>query len=467
MTDDTRIRTAVIVDDSRASRAAIRAMLEGCGWAVTEATDGESAASIVWQRRPEVIICDHMMAGISGTQLCRLLRQDERTADVPVVILTAGTTRRGQFWAMESGASGYLSKSELGKLPAMLARIERDAGPRARSSSPSVEPGSVASRLGHLLDATLFETVISGRLRGMASLESTARGLFQRLGELLQSVLRCRWLALALDESDGPFVLHHPEDDRAAREALDALGLPTDTTLDLHVGAECDRTGTEVAVRSLDFGGKRIGQLAIGLSDQGERGDDLALFELIARDLPPSLRLVLLLEQTQRLALTDTLTGIGNRRAGLEFLERFHAAAQRHHMPLAAALVDVDHFKRINDRHGHETGDRVLKQIATMLATSMRRADAAVRWGGEEFLLVFPQTGLQGARLVCERLRMLIERSDIRGRSGERLVVTVSIGVASQDERGVDAMLLRADAALYEAKERGRNRVMVDGPDVT
>jgi diguanylate cyclase (GGDEF)-like protein len=232
------------------------------------------------------------------------------------------------------------------------------------------------------------------------------------------------------------------------------------------VGLACDRTGTEGAVRSLEFGDKRFGHLAIGLSDQGERADDLALFELIARDLPPSLRLVLLLEQTQRLALTDTLTGIGNRRAGLEFLERFHAAAQRHHMPLAVALVDVDHFKRINDRHGHETGDRVLKQIAGLLAKSMRRADAAVRWGGEEFLLVFPQTGLQGAKLVCERLRMLIERADVRGRGGERLVVTVSMGVASQDERGVDEMLRRADAALYEAKERGRNRVVVDGPDL-
>jgi len=158
----------------------------------------------------------------------------------------------------------------------------------------------------------------------------------------------------------------------------------------------------------------------------------------------------------QALATTDPLTGLPNRRALDECLQAALAAAQRHGEPVSVALIDVDHFKRVNDRYGHAAGDRVLVQLGHRLAADLRASDRLGRWGGEEFLLVSGHTPLAAALELAERLR-----ASVAGFSfGHGEPVTVSVGVA-QVRQGDDAerLLERADAALYRAKDAGRNRV--------
>jgi len=168
-------------------------------------------------------------------------------------------------------------------------------------------------------------------------------------------------------------------------------------------------------------------------------------------------------EDLDRLARTDVLTGLPNRRAILEALHWQIAYARRAHLPLTVVLCDLDHFKSINDVHGHEGGDLALKAFSRALRTVKRETDLAGRWGGEEFLLVLPNTDLAGAAVFCERLHQRLQTLDVPMPGDGTAAVRASMGVARVwTTEGEDAAIRRADAALYRAKESGRNRVVID-----
>jgi diguanylate cyclase (GGDEF)-like protein len=158
----------------------------------------------------------------------------------------------------------------------------------------------------------------------------------------------------------------------------------------------------------------------------------------------------------QRLAMTDALTGLANRRHAEQTMRREIARSQRYNNRTALAILDVDHFKRVNDTQGHATGDEVLMMVARTISSAIRECDFAARWGGEEFLLLMPNTDLEGALVCCERIRAAVAaRVSCGGRP-----VTVSIGVSvHQSGEPIDTTLARADTKLYEAKHAGRNRL--------
>jgi diguanylate cyclase (GGDEF)-like protein len=167
-------------------------------------------------------------------------------------------------------------------------------------------------------------------------------------------------------------------------------------------------------------------------------------------------------QRAQKFALTDPLTRLYNRRMGLVALEQEVARVQRAARPLTVLMCDLDHFKRLNDTHGHLQGDAALRATADVLRHTMRRTDTICRFGGEEFLLVLPDTGPEDAAVLAARLFTTIERRGIE----LGLPVTVSIGLTSyRPGDSVEALLVRADHALYASKDRGRNRFCVDLED--
>lgn len=164
-------------------------------------------------------------------------------------------------------------------------------------------------------------------------------------------------------------------------------------------------------------------------------------------------------EAFERQAREDALTGLGNRRAFDELLAYEFARAGRAEQPLCVALVDLDHFKRVNDEHSHAAGDAVLRAVAERMRELCREVDTVSRWGGEEFALLLPNTRLSDALQVCERVRAGLERLDLSA-IAPGLRITASIGIASHEGHAdYDRMLAQADAALYSAKQAGRNRV--------
>jgi diguanylate cyclase (GGDEF)-like protein len=169
-------------------------------------------------------------------------------------------------------------------------------------------------------------------------------------------------------------------------------------------------------------------------------------------------------ERLQGQALSDALTGLPNRRFAMERLEQEWALTKRGDRALSCLMVDVDHFKSINDRYGHQVGDDALKLVADTLRRAARTQDVVCRYGGEEFLVICPDTDAQAAVLCAERLRTNIAAQGLRLQGGGEHKMTVSIGVAEKSETitSLEALLIRADNNLYAAKEAGRNRTIID-----
>lgn len=164
-------------------------------------------------------------------------------------------------------------------------------------------------------------------------------------------------------------------------------------------------------------------------------------------------------EELDRMSRTDHLTGLFNRRHLDDALTSVLASSRRHSFPVAVLILDVDHFKSVNDRHGHDVGDLVLQRVATALAEGVREEDLVGRWGGEEFLVLAPYTDVEGAQVLAERLRGAVADTT----TGTEVPVTVSVGGAVAVEPGTSAgaLLRTADRLLYAAKDAGRDRAEV------
>lgn len=171
-------------------------------------------------------------------------------------------------------------------------------------------------------------------------------------------------------------------------------------------------------------------------------------------------------EALSRLSITDSLTGLRNRRYADELLAIEVLRARRYRSPLSVLMADVDHFKRVNDEHGHAAGDEVLRGVAERLRDTLRATDVGARYGGEEFLVILAQNDAQGAVLFGERWRQAVETAGFPLPGGRQVAVTISVGVASFAP-GIGTgpeLVAEADAALYAAKQAGRNRVELRRP---
>jgi two-component system cell cycle response regulator len=220
---------------------------------------------------------------------------------------------------------------------------------------------------------------------------------------------------------------------------------------------------SEVAL-PLTARGRVIGVLnaearAVGAFDEGH----VRTLAVIAQQVAAVLEATRLRKETERLAITDGLTGLYNRRYFQDRLSQAVELSRRHKERLAVVIVDIDHFKSVNDTYGHPMGDRVLQAFSASLRGSLRRSDLAARFGGEEFAVLLHRAGTRGALTVAGQLRERAEATRVEGPSGEAIAVTVSIGVACfpRHAETPDGLVERADDALYRAKERGRNRVVL------
>jgi diguanylate cyclase (GGDEF)-like protein len=227
-----------------------------------------------------------------------------------------------------------------------------------------------------------------------------------------------------------------------------------------------------VALLPLTRQGELIGSLHFGSADPERYGPGCAtdLLERLAAVIAICLESALTQERLKLAGLTDALTGAHNRRYFEHRCQVEISQARRHRYPLCCMFIDVDHFKRINDRYGHPTGDDVLCRVAQAVQAQLRAGDTIARYGGEEFVILLPQSGEQHALQIAERIRHCIEALPLQARSGEAISLTISLGLSALPEADpagahpphqqlAERLIGAADQALYRAKKAGRNRV--------
>lgn len=341
-------------------------------------------------------------------------------------------------------------------------------------------------RLQGVIDRRLFPESAAFRQRALGIVaELASHGKLPRMGEFLCEEL-CRtfglqsvtiWIAappmgqlmslaaagIALEDSEQT-VLLAPDDLGLRALTRGARPMPS---------AQLERAGGSLAMRVRGAGaeltvpmlshGRLVGLLLLGAKKGGERfvAEEIELLKLLAGQAATVFENARLFES----ATFEGLTGLYRREAVLEILDREWSRSIRYDRPLSIVLADLDRFKWINDRHGHLAGDLVLQRVAAELRAHVRDTDFIGRFGGEEFLIVLPETQLDGATRLAEKIRERIEALEIASDSGEPLKVTLSMGVAGRAEVKGDGktrarpLLSAADAALYSAKRNGRNRV--------
>jgi two-component system cell cycle response regulator len=464
MEQETRPRV-ILIDSTDTTREVLATRLRAQGYQVEPVGDAATGAQLSLSHPPSVVVADLWMPSISGVQICRLLRSEPATADVPVILRGEKDDPKSRFWAERAGAAAYVVKGRMGDL--VRALLKATAHPRESDGFfMQLGGGTVAirDRIAQHLDAALFESVIAAEVRSLANTGSFDR-LFDLLSQLLSQLCTYRWLALV---TTGPnrFAIHrHPKLGQAAvdeaREALAPVPVQEPFVIEDEDALETADHDAPI-VTSVTFAGMVVARVAISPAVDAV-ADGAILAPILARELGAPLRMTTLVEESQRQASTDPLTGLLNRRAFAAAIDIEIARSTRHHYPLCLMLLDVDHFKKINDTWGHAGGDQVLAAIGRLLRDTMRKSDLASRWGGEEFVLALTSTNVKGGRVAAERVRKQIAALEIRDDKGAAIPITASIGVAvMQPGEPLSQLVDRADQAMYGAKVGGRNRVVVD-----
>ena len=445
----------LVVDDIDANVRLLEAKLSAEYYEVLTASDGPTALAMAAAEKPDIILLDVMMPGMDGFQVCSRLKTDPETRHIPVVLVTALDGRADRIAGLEAGADEFLTKPIDDVL--LFARVRS------------------LTRLKMVIDE-LREREASGRRVGViAGASSRLGGTGGRILIVDDNERQAQRISAELAVEHRPIVEHGVEKAMlAARGPVDLVivSAAAKTFDGLRFAAqlrsdEATRNLPILAVVDFDERARVVKALEIGINDILPRPVDPQ--ELAARARTQIRRkrytdyLRDNLDHSLELAVTDQLTGLHNRRYMTSQLDALVRRAAAGGDPVALLVIDIDHFKKINDGFGHAVGDEVLREFAVRLASNVRAIDLPVRFGGEEFVVVMPDTQLDHAQRIAERIRLHVAGSPFRVMGGEELLtVTISIGVAASLGEGDDQAKLvrRADEAMYEAKAKGRNRVI-------
>jgi len=451
----------LVVDDVELNVKLLEAKLSSEYYQVIPAYNGPTALELADSELPDIVLLDVMMPRMDGFEVCRRLKENPRTTDIPVVMVTALSDITDRLRGLEAGADDFLTKPvndialfarvrSLVRLKRMMEelRLREEVCGRFGSQDEQVGPAH-GVRGAQIL---LVEQQGFGASRIADTLAPIAESLRQvGTGDEAQA---------ALDESVELVIL--------------SLSIPDGDPLRLVSqwrASECFRQLPILLLADENELPRLAKGLDLGANDYLVRPVDRN--ELVARVRSQVRRKRLqdrLRENYRRslsLALTDELTGLYNRRYVVAHLEELVARMSDDVIDTALMMFDVDHFKAVNDQFGHPGGDDALRQLADRAVRGVRSIDLVARLGGEEFVVVMPETSLEGAMTVAERLRCAVaaEPFTIQG-MGERRPITISVGVAVvQPGDTVDTLLQRADDALYQAKNTGRNKVVGQGSE--
>lgn len=450
----------LVVDDVPANVRLLEVRLLAEYFEVLTASNGREALEICESGRVDVVLLDVMMPDMDGFETCRRLKADPATAHIPVVMVTALDQAADRVRGLEAGADDFLTKPvndlQLMTRVKSLVRLKMltDELRLRASTTRNIGLGELLSRRDAVDEVLPKVLLIDER-------QSTA----DQVAKMLRSACD---VEIAIDPQAGFFRAAEGDHEcvliTTRLAGFDPLRLCSqlrtlDRTRFLPIVLLADESEEERLVRALELG---INDYVVRPIDKQEL---LARVRTQIRRKHYNEHLRQSLTQTIEMAVTDGLTGLHNRRYLDSHLKTLFERAMNRRRPLSLMITDIDRFKAINDTYGHDAGDEILREFAARLRKNVRGIDLACRYGGEEFVVVMPDTEPALANIVAERVREQIARQPfmVSGQD-EPINVTISIGLAGirHAEDTVAGLVKRADKALYEAKSAGRNRVVAD-----
>ena len=445
----------LIVDDIPANVRLLQAKLEAEYYDVLTAHDGREAIRLAEATQPDIILLDVMMPGIDGFAVCRELKDSAETCHIPIILLTALDGREDRLSGLEAGADDFLTKPVDDVL--LMARVRALA--RLKQLIDELRAREASSRRVGLSNADLLARQISasGNVLIVDDNERQAERIMAQLGQDHRCAFEtdpARALKIAAGRVD-LVVLN------LTAKAFDPLRFmanlrSAEATRQKPVLAIADPDDRRIMLKGFDLGVNDITPKPIDMQELKVRARTQIRRKRYADFLRTSL------DRSLELAVTDALTGLNNRR----FLDHQLNLAMARHIrggeAMSLLLLDIDHFKLVNDTYGHDAGDEVIREFARRLGLNVRAIDMACRYGGEEFVVLMPETNPADAMHIAERVRQQVADAPFILGDGRKLDVTVSVGVSTSTGLGdsPEALLKRADEGVYEANTSGRNRVV-------
>ncbi|MBX5202442.1 PleD family two-component system response regulator [Rhizobium sp. NZLR1] len=448
----------LVVDDIPANVKLLEARLLAEYFDVMTAADGYTALAICERNQVDLILLDIMMPGIDGFEVCERLKASQKTAHIPVVMVTALDQPADRVRGLKAGADDFLTKPVndlqlISRVKSLLRLKTLSDELRIRADTAHTMGIDDLTRVVEgRADETAQVLLVDGRAN---SQERLIRALKPVADVLALSDPQAALFEAAESAFDLVIVNANFDDYDPLRLCSQLRSLERTRFLPILIITE--QGADEMVVRALDLG---VNDYIIRPVDPNE---------LVARSLTQirrkryNDRLRASVKQTIELAVTDPLTGLYNRRYLDNHLNVLFNRSMARGRPLSVLITDIDRFKQVNDTYGHDGGDEVLREFANRVRSTIRGADLACRYGGEEFVVVMPDTSPEIAAAVAERLRTAIESAPFMLKhAGEALNVTASFGIASRIAAVLtpDQLMKQADLALYEAKNTGRNRVV-------
>jgi two-component system cell cycle response regulator len=450
----------LVVDDVRANLKLLEVRLSAEYFEVVTAANGPQALEICERGQIDIILLDVMMPGMDGFEVARRLKASPNTHHIPIIMVTALDQPADRVKGLEAGADDFLTKpvNDL----ALITRVRSLV--RLKMVTDELRMRAVTSGEMNLNDqvfAAAGDSGLNGRILVVDDRDSTVQKIDTALGRQQTIDVETDPNQALFRAADGNYDLLMLSLDLRSFDSLRLVGQvrSLDRTRHLPVLLLTEPGNEARLMRGLDLGANDY------IARTGDRNEMIARVRTQIRRKRYTEKLRDNVQSSMELAVTDPLTSLYNRRYMESHVGTLVERSASRGKSLSVLILDIDYFKSINDSYGHDAGDDVLREFAERLKASIRGIDLACRYGGEEFVVVMPDTDIGVAATVAERIRRRIAGEPFPINRGARSIeVTISIGIAARvgPDDTAQMILKRADEALYRAKRDGRNRVVAN-----
>jgi two-component system cell cycle response regulator len=469
----------LLIDDSKTQLYSLKIILSKAGFDIITADNAINGIEMVYQNMPDLVISDIVMPSINGYQLCRLLKNDPATRNIPIVLLTILDGKIDKFWGLKAGAEKFLNKeSEPENLIEEIKEILKNTPEnhiKTETKNVTFSENAYHVKINQILDQSLIESTIMNDFRNLSEYIVDEEKLIDEIFSILDSILDFDSFAIFFNSANKKkkkeltFISNQNKNElqNLSLEFFKSiLGEIESYNIQLKI---IENTSNELENPSnktslivpIKIGGELLGGIGL-FSHKNIDYKNQKTFNIILNELKLLMQMKHLHSKTNLLAIIDPLTNLYNRRHCQEVIEREFSRTKRYGSELSIAMFDIDNFKKINDTYGHQFGDEVLIQVSKIILSSLRNTDFAFRYGGEEILAVLTNSSSEQALIPIERIRIKIENYPFKFNEQD-IKVTISAGISSNQEEisSAEQLTKNADEALYSAKHSGKNKVVL------